>query len=94
MVYLAGQSETDHSVNDWVGGYLSVAVELLCLKFLETINAVSPAGGSWRTVILSQKFQPQSSPFGTPLDVVACAPTTRVMSQRRRKQKADGWSQT
>lgn len=92
MVFLAGQSETDHILNDWDTTYLETFVEILCLRFLDQIDAVSPAGGSWRTVVLSEKIEPQTTPVGVPLDVVQCVPTTRVMSQRRRKQKADGWS--
>lgn len=92
MVFLSGQSESDHSLNDWDPTYLDTFVELLCDKFLEQIDAVSPDGGSWRTVVLSQKFTPPTTAVGTPLDVVDCVPTTRVMSQRRRKQKVDGYS--
>jgi hypothetical protein len=88
--FYAGQSDTNISGNDWLPSYLSTNVELLALRYLDTINAVSPEGGAWRVVILSKAFDPPTLPIGTPLDLTSVVPSTRALTQKRRRQRVQG----
>lgn len=91
-IYVAGQTQTDQDKGSWATAYVSGALQTFADVFEAAIDAISPDTGQIRPVVLSVKFTPAGTPIGTALDIVTATPTSRVMSQRRRKQKVQGWS--
>tara|TARA_R100000306_G_C4373227_1_gene140875 strand:+ start:1498 stop:2133 length:636 start_codon:yes stop_codon:yes gene_type:complete len=90
-IYVAGQTQDDQELGSWGSTYVSGPLQTFADVFEDHIDAVSPDSGQCRPVVLSKKFTPVATPIGTALDIVTATPTTRVMSQRRRQQKVQGW---
>ena len=91
-IYVAGQTQTDQDKGSWATAYVSGALQTFADVFQDAIDAISPDTGQIRPVVLSVKYTPAGTPIGTALDIVTATPTSRVMSQRRRKQKVQGWA--
>jgi len=91
-IYVAGQTQTDQSEGKWAAAYVTGALQTFADVFEDWIDAVSPDSGQCRPVVLSKAFTPAGTPIGTGLDIVTATPTNRVMSQRRRQQRVQGWS--
>lgn len=90
-IYLAGQSDSDHLANEWNAAYLNTQVKAFTDAIPGFINAVGPDTGQIRVVVVSKTFQPASTPIGTAFDVTSAAGNKTVMSQRRRKQRVQGY---
>lgn len=90
-IALAGQSDGDHEANDFTNTYLTTQVKTFTDLVPTTVSAVGPDTGDGRIVILSKTFVPAATPIGTCLDVTNAQANTRVLTQRRRKQKACGY---
>ncbi len=90
-IYMGGQSDANHTGNEWGSTYLSTQVKAFTDLIPAVINAVGPDVGTWQVQVLSKTFVPPSTPIGTPFLVTSATATSRVMSQRRRTSKIRGW---
>lgn len=90
-IFLAGQIQGNHSQNVWNGPYLTGAVKAFADQFAVSVPADSPESGSWKLAVLSKKFVPPATAEGTALEIVSAVASNRVFSQRRRKQRVQGF---
>jgi hypothetical protein len=90
-IYIAGQTAADQALGSWSASYLSNQLQTFGNVLEADITAVSPDTGTIEPVVLSKSYAPVATPIGTGLPIVTVTPTTRVMSQRRRQQKVQGW---
>ena len=90
-IFLAGQRQADHSNNLWDDAYVTGAVKTFTDQLEQSVVAQSPDGGSWAISVVSKRFQPPSTPIGTPFEVFQAQASNRVMTQRRRRQKSRGY---
>lgn len=86
-IYVAGISEGSVETNSITSAFQSGAVATFITALLADVNAVGPATGRWRIVVLSEKFLPQAFPFGTPLDVALINVNPVIATQRRRNPR-------
>lgn len=91
-VFISGQSEDNHQINEWLPAWLTGAAQTLADVWTTRLVAVSPAIGEWDFAILANPFGPPSTPLGSPLPVTAAVPVARVMSQRTRSNSVLGSS--
>ena len=91
-IYIAGLSSDAHSGNEWTSGYLTTQIKTFTDLLDDPVSAVGTDTGGWKFVVVSKAYTPSATPIGSPFDVDEAVATNRVMSQRRRKQKAKGWS--
>lgn len=91
-IYIAGMPELQMSDSKWGSTFLTNKVLPFTTQLSTPVSAVGPAAGTWDISVLSKAFIPAGTPVGTPLKVTAATATARVMSQRRRKQKVEGYS--
>ena len=91
-IYIAGQSDSDHTANEWNSAYLTTQVKAFTDLLPGTINAVGADAGQWRFIVLSKAFAPAQTPIGSPFDITSALANERVMTQRRRQQKAFGYN--
>lgn len=87
-IYLQGLSEASIDGNTITAAFQTGAVATFITAMLADVNAVAPATGRWRVVVLSKKFIPPTFPFGTPLDVAQINVNPVIATQRRRNLKA------
>ena len=90
--FIAGMSEAETEGNEFRDSFIEGAVETLAGVLQGFVNAVSSDTGQWQWVVLSKSFTPPLTNKGTPLDITSVVPTARVMTQRRRRQKSEGFS--
>ena len=91
-LYISGLSEDTQDGSKWTSTFLETPVKALTDALPGYIDAVSPAVGKWRIVIVSKTIMPWITPVGTVMDVTSAAATNRVMTQSRRRQKVKGFS--
>ncbi|MHC4073469.1 MAG: hypothetical protein ACYTGS_15770 [Planctomycetota bacterium] len=91
-IYVSGFRDDDLTNNEWNGTFLLIQVKAFTDVLDDLINAVGGDSGQWRVVVLSKSFAPPTTPIGTPFDVVEAIAANRVMSQRRRAQKVQGYT--
>ena len=91
--FIAGMSEAETEGNEFRDTFIEGAVQDLADVLQGFVNAVSSDTGQWQWVVLSKSFTPPATNIGTALDVTSVVPTARVMTQRRRRQKSQGFSQ-
>ena len=82
-----GISEASVEINSITAAFQSGAVATFITALLADVNAVGPATGRWRIVVLSEKFVPPAFPFGTPLDVAQINVNPVIATQRRRNPR-------
>lgn len=91
-VFVSGQSEDNHQINEWTSGWLLGAAKNLADVWKTPLVAVSPKVGEWDFAILANPFGPPSTPLGSPLIVTDAVAVARVMSQRTRSNNVLGSS--
>ena len=90
--YIAGQSQTIQESSKWSDSYMSGPVKAFTDTLSGNIDAVMPADGMWRMIVLSKTIRPIVGPFWTTMDVTSAQGNNRVMTQSRRRQKVRGFS--
>jgi len=90
--YIGGQSQTIQESSKWSDSYMSGPVKTFTDTLDGYVDAVSPAPGKWRMIILSKTIRPIVGPFWTTMDVTSAQGNNRVMTQSRRRQKVRGFS--
>lgn len=91
-IFIGGCSAADHNDNKWQTAYLVGPVATFTALLDDAFNAVGTDTGQHRFVVLSKRYTPAGTTIGTPFDIVEAVAADRVMSQRRRRQKTQGWS--
>jgi hypothetical protein len=90
--YLAGQSQSVAEASKWADSYMAGAVKTFTDTLDGFIDAVSPAVGKWRMVIISKTMPDRPMPLGWVMDVTGAQGNNRIMTQSRRRQKVRGFS--
>jgi len=91
---LGGQSESDIDENKWFNTYLTTEVKAFTDQLQVDVTAIGPAVGVWRLSLLSKTILPWTTTIGTPITVTNAVASERILTQRRRTTKTQGWSDT
>ena len=89
-IFIGGLSENDHTLNRWDDTYTNTTVQAFADSLLVDFNAVSPASGKWRTVVMSKALPAPPTTIGTPLVVTSVTPHRIVYTQKRRRTDVYG----
>ncbi|MGI9501693.1 MAG: hypothetical protein ACR2RE_01385 [Geminicoccaceae bacterium] len=90
-MYIGGLSGDDQDANVWDQSFLDTQVKAFTDLFEQPLVTGSPNNGSFAYAVVSKAYTPPSTPLGTAFEVFKAVPSTRVSTQRRRRQKVRGW---